>query len=85
MKRRTCHILMATLLVTIRVSVISKSLSPYDTANQQQVDTIPIQDVPEPASDSTQIPTIHGLMGVQYANYEPEGWKCKCFTSYFNP
>nr|XP_004513488.1 uncharacterized protein LOC101495520 [Cicer arietinum] len=22
---------------------------------------------------------------LQYTNYEPEGWKCKCGTSYFNP
>jgi hypothetical protein len=33
----------------------------------------------------TQIPTNKHLMGVPYANYEPEGWKCMCGTSYFNP
>ncbi|KAJ1439869.1 Epidermal patterning factor protein [Sesbania bispinosa] len=32
-----------------------------------------------------QIPTNKDLLGVQYANYEPEGWKCKCANSYFNP
>ncbi|XP_058727770.1 EPIDERMAL PATTERNING FACTOR-like protein 3 [Vicia villosa] len=32
-----------------------------------------------------QIPTNKHLVGVQYANYEPEGWKCKCGTSFFNP
>ncbi|KAL5098289.1 hypothetical protein RYX36_002616 [Vicia faba] len=32
-----------------------------------------------------QIPTNKHLIGVQYANYEPEGWKCKCGTTYFNP
>lgn len=32
-----------------------------------------------------QIPTNKDLLGVQYANYEPEGWKCKCGNSYFNP
>ncbi|MED6145464.1 hypothetical protein PIB30_025609 [Stylosanthes scabra] len=25
------------------------------------------------------------LVGVQYANYEPEGWKCKCGNAYFTP
>ncbi|XP_039686046.1 EPIDERMAL PATTERNING FACTOR-like protein 5 isoform X2 [Medicago truncatula] len=33
----------------------------------------------------TQKPTNKHLIGVQYANYEPEGWKCMCGTSYFNP
>ncbi|KAK7303974.1 hypothetical protein RJT34_14926 [Clitoria ternatea] len=31
-----------------------------------------------------QIPTNSDLLGVHYANYEPEGWKCKCGNSYFN-
>ncbi|KAK9275822.1 hypothetical protein L1049_023093 [Liquidambar formosana] len=31
-----------------------------------------------------QIPTTDHL-GVQYANYEPEGWKCKCGTHFFDP
>lgn len=35
--------------------------------------------------DPIQIPTTTGHVGVQYANYEPEGWKCKCGTSYYNP
>ncbi|RDY01228.1 EPIDERMAL PATTERNING FACTOR-like protein 3, partial [Mucuna pruriens] len=35
--------------------------------------------------DPIQIPTNNDLVGVQYANYEPEGWKCKCGNSYFNP
>ncbi|KAF7806742.1 EPIDERMAL PATTERNING FACTOR-like protein 3 [Senna tora] len=34
--------------------------------------------------DPIQIPTSRGHR-VQYANYEPEGWKCKCGTSYYNP
>ncbi|KAK7411916.1 hypothetical protein VNO78_03360 [Psophocarpus tetragonolobus] len=32
-----------------------------------------------------EIPTNNDLLGTQYANYEPEGWKCKCGNSYFNP
>ncbi|XP_020221033.2 EPIDERMAL PATTERNING FACTOR-like protein 3 [Cajanus cajan] len=35
--------------------------------------------------DPIQIPTNNDLLGAQYANYEPEGWKCKCGNSYFNP
>ncbi|XP_019416839.1 PREDICTED: EPIDERMAL PATTERNING FACTOR-like protein 3 [Lupinus angustifolius] len=35
--------------------------------------------------DPIQIPTNKDLIGLQYANYEPEGWKCKCGNSYFNP
>ncbi|XP_062147572.1 EPIDERMAL PATTERNING FACTOR-like protein 6 [Alnus glutinosa] len=33
----------------------------------------------------TQTPTTTDHIGVQYANYEPVGWKCKCGTSFFNP
>ncbi len=32
-----------------------------------------------------QAPTTSGHIGVQYANNEPEGWKRKCGTSFFNP
>ncbi|KAL6330691.1 hypothetical protein AAG906_009119 [Vitis piasezkii] len=35
--------------------------------------------------DAVQIPTTTDHIGVQYANYEPEGWKCKCGSSLFNP
>ncbi|TKY72816.1 EPIDERMAL PATTERNING FACTOR protein 3 [Spatholobus suberectus] len=35
--------------------------------------------------DPIQIPTNNDLLGAQYANYEPEGWKCKCGNAYFNP
>ncbi|CAL0320285.1 unnamed protein product [Lupinus luteus] len=36
--------------------------------------------------DPIQIPTSNKhLLRLQYANYEPEGWKCKCANSYFNP
>ncbi|KAJ0751640.1 putative EPIDERMAL PATTERNING FACTOR-like protein [Helianthus annuus] len=30
-----------------------------------------------------QVPTVH--LGPQYANYEPEGWKCKCGSVYYDP
>ncbi|CAK9144143.1 unnamed protein product [Ilex paraguariensis] len=32
-----------------------------------------------------QVPTNNEVFGVKYANYEPEGWKCKCGTSFFSP
>ncbi|GAV81407.1 hypothetical protein CFOL_v3_24862 [Cephalotus follicularis] len=32
-----------------------------------------------------QIPATTEHIGLQYTNYEPEGWKCKCGTSFFNP
>ncbi|KAH7519227.1 EPIDERMAL PATTERNING FACTOR-like protein 3 [Ziziphus jujuba] len=32
-----------------------------------------------------QIPTTTDHIGVQNSNYEPEGWKCKCGSSFFNP
>ncbi|KAK9948000.1 hypothetical protein M0R45_003591 [Rubus argutus] len=32
-----------------------------------------------------QMPTTTDRIGVQYANYEPEGWKCKCGSTFFNP
>ncbi|OIT38301.1 epidermal patterning factor-like protein 3 [Nicotiana attenuata] len=32
-----------------------------------------------------QVPTKADHLEVQYANYEPEGWKCKCGTSLFDP
>ncbi|KAI3805691.1 hypothetical protein L1987_28281 [Smallanthus sonchifolius] len=31
----------------------------------------------------TQVPTVH--FGPQYANYEPEGWKCQCGSVFYNP
>ncbi|KAJ4950851.1 hypothetical protein NE237_027683 [Protea cynaroides] len=35
--------------------------------------------------EAIQVPTNTDHFVVQYANYEPEGWKCKCKTSFFNP
>ncbi|KAJ8756119.1 hypothetical protein K2173_024666 [Erythroxylum novogranatense] len=35
-----------------------------------------------------QVPTtskVHAHLGVNYANYEPEGWKCKCGPSFYSP
>ncbi|PON46820.1 EPIDERMAL PATTERNING FACTOR-like protein [Parasponia andersonii] len=32
-----------------------------------------------------QIPATTDRVEVQIANYEPEGWKCKCGASFFNP
>ncbi|KAK6273618.1 hypothetical protein POUND7_010701 [Theobroma cacao] len=34
---------------------------------------------------ATQIPATSDKLGIQYANYEPEGWKCKCGSTFFNP
>ncbi|CDO97892.1 unnamed protein product [Coffea canephora] len=35
--------------------------------------------------EAIQVPTTHGRVGVQYANYEPEGWKCKCGPTFYTP
>ncbi|KAF8401022.1 hypothetical protein HHK36_014325 [Tetracentron sinense] len=35
--------------------------------------------------EAIQVPTTSDRLGIQYANYEPEGWKCKCGPSFFNP
>ncbi|GMJ02621.1 epidermal patterning factor like 3 [Hibiscus trionum] len=34
---------------------------------------------------ATQIPTTSGELGIQYTNYEPEGWTCNCHSTFFNP
>uniref|UniRef100_A0A2N9ETG7 Epidermal patterning factor-like protein n=1 Tax=Fagus sylvatica TaxID=28930 RepID=A0A2N9ETG7_FAGSY len=37
--------------------------------------------------EAIQVPTTlkHNHVGIQYANYEPEGWKCKCGPSFYSP
>ncbi|XP_058006705.1 uncharacterized protein LOC110634058 [Hevea brasiliensis] len=38
--------------------------------------------------EAIQVPTTsktHYHLGVNYANYEPEGWKCKCGPSFYSP
>ncbi|KAG8656466.1 hypothetical protein MANES_04G141000v8 [Manihot esculenta] len=38
--------------------------------------------------EAIQVPTTskaHNHLGVNYANYEPEGWKCKCGSSFYSP
>ncbi|KAK1365252.1 Epidermal patterning factor-like protein [Heracleum sosnowskyi] len=32
-----------------------------------------------------QVPTNTQHLHLQFANYEPEGWKCKCGSSFFTP
>ncbi|KAK9726937.1 hypothetical protein RND81_05G247100 [Saponaria officinalis] len=32
-----------------------------------------------------QVPTITSHFGIQFANYEPESWKCKCGPTVFSP
>ncbi|KAL9228532.1 hypothetical protein vseg_004103 [Gypsophila vaccaria] len=32
-----------------------------------------------------QVPTITSHLGIQFANYEPESWKCKCGPTVFSP
>ncbi|XP_074288692.1 uncharacterized protein LOC141613848 [Silene latifolia] len=32
-----------------------------------------------------QVPTITSHLGIQFANYEPESWKCKCGPSVYSP
>ncbi|KAM6601649.1 hypothetical protein CsatA_021258 [Cannabis sativa] len=37
--------------------------------------------------EAIQVPTTsrHNHIGIQYANYEPEDWKCKCGLSLYSP
>ncbi|XP_012077531.1 EPIDERMAL PATTERNING FACTOR-like protein 3 [Jatropha curcas] len=35
--------------------------------------------------NAIQIPATTDRKRVEYANYEPEGWKCKCGSTFFNP
>ncbi|KAA0036717.1 hypothetical protein IC582_008146 [Cucumis melo] len=38
--------------------------------------------------EAIQVPTTtnrRSHIGVQYTNYEPEGWKCKCGPSFYSP
>ncbi|KAL6996309.1 hypothetical protein U1Q18_006443 [Sarracenia purpurea var. burkii] len=35
--------------------------------------------------EAIQMPTTTARVGVQYANYEPEFWKCKCGPSFYSP
>ncbi|KDP40748.1 hypothetical protein JCGZ_24747 [Jatropha curcas] len=38
--------------------------------------------------EAIQVPTTsknHNHFGVNYANYEPEGWKCKCGPTLYSP
>ncbi|KAL5579446.1 hypothetical protein UlMin_011888 [Ulmus minor] len=37
--------------------------------------------------EAIQVPTTSKQrhLGIQFANYEPEGWKCKCGTSFYTP
>ncbi|KAI3937166.1 hypothetical protein MKW92_019582 [Papaver armeniacum] len=32
-----------------------------------------------------QVPTRTDQLNLQYANYEPENWKCKCGNAFFDP
>ncbi|KAI3867652.1 hypothetical protein MKX03_036562 [Papaver bracteatum] len=32
-----------------------------------------------------QVPTRTDQLNLQYANYEPEDWKCKCGNAFFDP
>ncbi|GMH14227.1 hypothetical protein Nepgr_016068 [Nepenthes gracilis] len=35
--------------------------------------------------EAIQVPAITGHFSLQYANYLPEGWKCKCGPSFYSP
>ncbi|XP_011072539.1 EPIDERMAL PATTERNING FACTOR-like protein 3 [Sesamum indicum] len=35
--------------------------------------------------EAIQVPTTSSSVGVQYTNYEPEGWKCKCGPTLYTP
>ncbi|PWA70837.1 hypothetical protein CTI12_AA285410 [Artemisia annua] len=34
--------------------------------------------------EATQVPTTRDVT-IQYSNYEPEGWKCKCGPALYSP
>ncbi|XAR49924.1 hypothetical protein NMG60_11004109 [Bertholletia excelsa] len=35
--------------------------------------------------EAIQVPTTSAVVGVQYTNYEPEDWKCKCGPALYTP
>ncbi|KAK2353134.1 EPIDERMAL PATTERNING FACTOR protein [Trifolium repens] len=35
--------------------------------------------------EATQVPSTTNHLGIMYANYEPESWKCKCGPSFYSP
>jgi hypothetical protein len=35
--------------------------------------------------EATQVPSRTSHLGIMYANYEPESWKCKCGPSFYSP
>ncbi|CAA0821146.1 EPIDERMAL PATTERNING FACTOR-like protein 3 [Striga hermonthica] len=35
--------------------------------------------------EAIQVPTTNRVLGPQYTNYEPEGWKCKCGPTFYSP
>lgn len=38
--------------------------------------------------EAIQVPSTsrrHSHLGIQYTNYEPESWKCKCGVSFYSP
>eukprot|EP00249_Psilotum_nudum_P002636 c15756_g1_i2 orf=169-564(-) len=44
--------------------------------------------VPTPANNRkarAHFPSSASRMHVNYSNYQPEGWKCKCGNAFFNP
>ncbi|KAL7100148.1 hypothetical protein ACP275_09G129500 [Erythranthe tilingii] len=39
----------------------------------------------QPIQVPTNAAAVNGGVGVQYTNYEPEAWKCKCGPSFYAP
>lgn len=35
--------------------------------------------------EAIQVPSTSSHLGIMYANYEPESWKCKCGPSFYSP
>ncbi|KAL5062731.1 hypothetical protein RYX36_024468 [Vicia faba] len=35
--------------------------------------------------EAIQVPSTSNHLGIMYANYEPESWKCKCGPSFYSP
>ncbi|KAI3960666.1 hypothetical protein MKX01_003840 [Papaver californicum] len=79
------------------VSATSRTFTSNDEAHHQQAGQNSESVSPTPSSsqqhkcggcvpcEAIQVPTTTDRVGIQYANYEPEGWKYKCRTTFFNP
>ncbi|XP_057457317.1 EPIDERMAL PATTERNING FACTOR-like protein 6 [Lotus japonicus] len=45
----------------------------------------PCEAIQVPSTSRSSSRRRHSHLGIQYANYEPESWKCKCGPSFYSP